>query len=175
MKRSLLVSSASWAILAGAVALSGCTPLPGGSFDPVYMTVGSKAAPVPPEAPATPQIAARPGALPPLPVSKTTGTIVWVGRYRDSRGGGEMMLSLVQRETTLSGIWKLRTGGGGPFNATGGAEERRLTFRMENTAAECPGRFEGWVKIDGSALVGAYHGRDCQGTVTDGWLELRFE
>jgi hypothetical protein len=83
------------------------------------------------------------------------------------------MFSLVQREATLSGIWKLRTGGGGPLNATAQADSRRLIFRMENTAPECPGTFDGWAEIGEGALIGAYHGKDCEGVVSDGRFDLR--
>lgn len=148
----------------GVAAFAGCAPLPGRSLDPVYLNLGEKPAPVSSETAARPATPAR--------LSASTGTSVWVGRYRDSRGEGEIIFSLVQREATLSGIWKLRTGGGGPFNATLEADGRRLTFRMENTAPECPGSFEGWVEIGEATLIGAYHGKDCQGPVSDGRLDL---
>jgi hypothetical protein len=44
---------------------------------------------------------------------------------------------------------------------------------MENTAPECPAVFEGSMEISQTGLVGTYHGRDCEGPVTDGRLELR--
>ncbi len=44
---------------------------------------------------------------------------------------------------------------------------------MENTAPECPAVFEGWMEMSQTGLVGTYHGRDCEGPVTDGRLELR--
>jgi hypothetical protein len=44
---------------------------------------------------------------------------------------------------------------------------------MENTAPECPAVFEGSMEISQSVLTGTYQGRDCEGSVTDGRLELR--
>ncbi len=151
----------------GLATLAGCSPLPGNTLDPVFLKYGDKPGPAPT------QIAAPPTKGSPPVESKTTGTSVWVGRYRDNRGDGEVIFSLVRREATLSGIWKLRTGGGGPFNATVGAGSGKLTFRMENTAPECPGTFEGWVEIGEGTMIGAYHGKDCEGVVSDGRLDLR--
>ncbi|MFQ5829586.1 MAG: hypothetical protein ACE5JD_10600 [Candidatus Methylomirabilia bacterium] len=107
--------------------------------------------------------------------SKKTGTDVWVGWYRDSRGEGEITFSVVQRDTTLWGIWKLRTGGGGPMKGILGADGRALTFHMENTAPECPGLFQGRGEIRREVMVATYYGRDCQGQVSDGRLELRLK
>jgi hypothetical protein len=101
-----------------------------------------------------------------------TGTEVWVGRYRDSRGEGEIIFSLVRRKATLHGNWKMRTGGGGPLRAIIGADGKTLTFHMENTAPECPGLFEGHGTVGRNVLRGEYKGRDCQGPVSDGHLEL---
>lgn len=156
-----------WAGVVGLATLAGCAPLPGNTLDPVFLKYGSQ--------PASPSVqTAAPATAGSAPVeSKSTGTSVWVGRYRDSRGDGEIIFSLVRREATLSGIWKLRTGGGGPFNATVGTGGGKLAFRMENTAPECPGTFEGWVEIGESTMIGAYHGKDCEGVVSDGRLDLR--
>ena len=147
--------------------LLGCSPLPGKTLDPVYLKIGAKptsesAQTVPPSTKDSPPLE-----------SKTVGTSVWVGRYRDSRGDGEIIFSLVRREAALSAIWKLRTGGGGPFNTTAATDSGKLTFRMENTAPECPGTFEGWVEIGEATMIGAYHGNDCEGVVSDGRLDLR--
>lgn len=166
LKRRVLLSVFGAAVV-GIGGLSGCAPLPGRSLDPVYLNLGTEPAPV------SPLTAARPAEPALLPTSKTTGTSVWVGRYRDSRGEGEIMFSLVRREAMLSGIWKLRTGGGGPFNATVEADGRTLTFRMENTAPECPGIFGGWAELGETSMVGAYHGKDCEGAVSDGRFDLR--
>ncbi len=151
----------------GLVTLTGCSPLPGNTLDPVFLKYGDK-----PD-PASAQTSAPPTKGSPPVESKTTGTSVWVGRYRDSRGNGEILFSLVRREAVLSGIWKFRTGGGGPFNATAATDSGKLTFRMENTTPECPGTFEGWVEIGEATMIGAYHGKDCEGVVSDGRLDLR--
>ena len=147
--------------------LASCSPLPGNTVDPVYLKMGTK-----PPTEST-QVASAPTKASPTVLEKATGTSVWVGRYRDSRGDGEIIFSLVRKEATLSGIWKLRTGGGGPFNATVAAHGGKLTFRMENTAPECPGTFEGWAEIGEATMIGAYHGTDCGGVISDGRLDLR--
>lgn len=153
--------------LVGLATLAACSPLPGKTLDPVFLKYGDKPGPTLAQVPALPTKGS-----PPVE-SKTSGTGVWVGRYRDSRGDGPIIFSLVRREEALSGIWKLRTGGGGAFNANVGTGGGKLTFRMENTAPECPGTFEGWVEIDETAMTGAYHGNDCEGAVSDGRLDLR--
>ncbi len=165
-QRSTLITMLG-ASMIGLATLAGCSPLPGNTLDPVFLKYGDKPSPAPT------QIAAPPTKGSPPVESKTTGTSVWVGRYRDNRGDGEVMFSLVRREATLSGIWKLRTGGGGSFNATIAAGGGKLTFRMENTAPECPGTLEGWAEIGEATMIGAYHGKDCEGVVSDGRLDLR--
>ena len=49
---------------------------------------------------------------------------------------------------------------------------RGLQLRMDNTAPECPGTFEGSAEINDTKLVGTYRGKDCQGPVSNGRLEL---
>jgi hypothetical protein len=44
---------------------------------------------------------------------------------------------------------------------------------MENTAPECPAVFEGWAEITESSFSATYRGKDCEGPVTDGRLDLR--
>ncbi len=147
-------------------AIAGCAPLPGNSLDPVYLYmkgVGSKAAEqtAPPEAKGAP-----------LAEAKSTGQTMWTGRYQDSRGGGEITMSLVRGNTTTSGTWRLRTGGGGPISMIR-EEGQRLQLHMENIARDCPGVFQGWVEFNDTGLVGAYNGKDCEGPVRDGRLELQ--
>ena len=154
------------ASMVGLATLAGCSPLPGKTLDPVYLKIGAK--PASESAQAVPPSAKD---SPPLE-SKTVGARVWGGRYRDSRGEGDVMFSLMRNESSLSGTWKLRTGGGGAITGVAGAIGRRWQVRMENTAPECPGTFEGWAEIHETTLVGAYHGSDCEGPVSDGWLEL---
>ncbi len=84
-----------------------------------------------------------------------------------------MTVSLVQHESAITGMWKLRTGGGGPVSGVVEATGTRLRLTLENTSPECPGKFEGWAELKQAALVGAYHGTDCEGAVSDGWLDLQ--
>jgi hypothetical protein len=147
-------------------ALAGCSPLPGASFDPMYFKLGSQGAQ------ATSQTATPAPSEPPRVEAKPAGATSWVGRYQDSRGSGDIAASLVQGTSTVSGTWQLRTGGGGPLTGVPEPGGRRLQLRMENTARECPGLFEGWMEISEKALVGTYQGKDCEGPVSNGRLEL---
>ena len=104
--------------------------------------------------------------------ARTVGPSVWVGRYQDSRGAGDMTFELMRGESTVSGTWKLRTGGGGPVVGSIEAGGRQLRLRMENIASECPGTFEGSAEITEKTLTGTYRGKDCQGEVTAGHLDL---
>ena len=98
---------------------------------------------------------------------------VWAGRYQDSRGTGDMTLTLVRGVSTVSGTWKMRTGGGGPLTGLIEPDGLRIQIRMENVAVECPGTFEGAGEITANALAVTYRGTDCEGAVSDGRLELR--
>ena len=44
---------------------------------------------------------------------------------------------------------------------------------LENIASECPGTFEGAADVTDAMLVATYHGKDCEGGVTEGRLDLR--
>lgn len=105
--------------------------------------------------------------------TRPLGPSVWVGRYQDSRGAGDVTFTLVRGESTVSGTWKLRTGGGGPITGLLDGGGRRMQIRMENIAPECPGIFEGSAEINDTSLVATYRGKDCEGAVTGGKLELR--
>jgi hypothetical protein len=107
--------------------------------------------------------------------ARSLGTSVWVGRYQDSRGVGDVSFTLVRGESTVSGTWKLRTGGGGPVTGLLEAGGRRMQLRMENIAPECPGIFEGSAELTDTNLVASYSGKDCEGVVTGGRLELRVQ
>jgi hypothetical protein len=131
----------------------------------------SKAA-EPPAGPPPVAGAPAPKSAPRRAEAKGVASSVWVGRYQDSRGGGEMTFTLVLGASTVSGTWTLRTGGGGPLAGTLEGDGRRLQFRMENMAPECPGTFQGAADVDDNTLVGTYHGQDCQGAVSDGRVEL---
>ncbi len=110
---------------------------------------------------------------PPRAQASAIGSSVWVGRYQDNRGAGDISFALVRGKSTVSGTWMLRTGGGGPVTGILEASGSRMQLRMENTAPECPGLFEGSAEITDTTLVGSYRGKDCQGDVTGGQLELR--
>ncbi len=109
---------------------------------------------------------------PPGAPARSLGPSLWVGRYQDSRGAGDVTFTLVRGESTVSGSWKLRTGGGGPITGLLDETGRRMQLRMENIAPECPGTFEGSAQISDTSMVGTYRGKDCEGAVTDGKLEL---
>jgi len=105
--------------------------------------------------------------------ARTLGPSVWVGRYQDSRGGGDVTFNLVRGASTVSGTWKFRTGGGGPITGVLDETGRRMQLRMENISPECPGTFEGSAEISDTMLSAIYRGRDCEGAVADGSLQLR--
>lgn len=52
------------------------------------------------------------------------------------------------------------------------ASGRRLQLRMDNIAPECPGSFDGSAEMTETTLIGTYQGKDCEGPVKDGRLEL---
>ncbi len=164
-RRSVLIAIFGTSVIG--IGLAGCSPLPGQTVDPLYLKIGAKPG-VEPAQRTQPSAKASPPAE-----SGASAADVWVGRYRDSRGEGEISLWLVRGESTVSGIWALRTGGGGQVSGVVEANGRRWSLRLENAAPECPGTFEGWAEIREGTLIGAYQGRDCEGPVSDGWLELR--
>ena len=104
--------------------------------------------------------------------ARTLGPSVWIGRYQDSRGAGDVTFTLVRGASTVSGTWKLRTGGGGPITGLVDETGHRMQLRMENIAPECPGTFEGSAEIGDASMVGTYRGKDCEGVVTGGTLNL---
>jgi len=112
-------------------------------------------------------------AMPSPAPARTLGPSVWVGRYQDSRGGGDVTFNLVRGTSTVSGTWKFRTGGGGPITGVLDETGRRMQLRMENISPECPGTFEGSAEISDTTLTAIYRGKDCEGLVADGTLQLR--
>jgi len=141
-------------------------------------TLASPAAQPASPAPGVPRpVPAQPGPLaktePPSAPARSLGPSLWAGRYQDSRGAGEVAFTLVRGASTVSGTWKLRTGGGGPITGLLDETGRRMQLRMENIAPECPGTFEGSAEISDTSMVATYRGKDCEGAVTDGKLELR--
>ena len=119
-----------------------------------------------------PARAEAPRADAPSPPAKALGPSAWVGRYTDSRGAGEITFTLMRGESTVSGTWKMRTGGGGPVTGLAESSGGRIALRLENIAADCPGLLEGSAEITDTTLTATYHGHDCQGEVTGGRLEL---
>jgi hypothetical protein len=172
--------------------LTGCSPLPGASLDPVYLRGGAPnpatpgpaapapAAPTPAKPGSTapaPGAAREAGGSPPPQAALATPApgvpSTWVGRYRDSRGEGDLTMMIIRSATGLTGTWRLRTGGGGVLSAVAQGGDSRLQLRMENKTSECPGELEGWVEMRDAVLIGAYHGRDCDGPVSDGRFDVR--
>jgi hypothetical protein len=144
--------------------------------DPSGVTCRSVAqAPTPPAATTPPA----PGPSTPAPAapatSKALAPVLWSGRYQDSRGAGPVTFLLVRGASTVSGTWKLRTGGGGPVTGLIEADGRRIQLRMENVAPECPGTLAGAGEIAETTLTATYRGKDCEGGITDGRLELRVQ
>jgi hypothetical protein len=131
-------------------------------------------APTPSAPSATAPAPVPPGQAPPprQPETKGVTSSGWVGRYQDSRGAGEVSATLVRGTSMVSGTWTARTGGGGPLVGTLESDGHRLQFRMENLAPECPGTLQGIAELGDRTLVGTYTGRDCQGAVTEGRLDL---
>ena len=126
--------------------------------------------------PASPPVsAATPPALAAAPAPKTTTPGVWHGSYQDSRGAGAATFMLVRGTTTVSGTWRLRTGGGGPVTGMIDRDGRRIQLRMENVSPECPGTLEGAGDISDTSLTAVYRGQDCEGGITEGRLELRLQ
>ena len=134
-------------------------------------TAPAPAAP-PPTSPAPP-----PAPVVPLPrvaaIPFTIGSSVWTGRYHDSRGTGDVTFTLVRGVSTISGTWKMRTGGGGPVTGLVETDGTRIQLRLESLAAECPAVFDGVGEITATTLTATYRGTDCEGAVADGRLELR--
>jgi hypothetical protein len=146
--------------------------------DPSSVTCPSAARAVPPDGQkaAEARTAVRPGPVSRSeerpPSARPIVSSVWVGRYQDSRGSGDITFTLVRGESRLSGTWTLRTGGGGPLTGSFEPGGRRLQLQMENIAPECSGIFEGTADMTDTTLVATYRGKDCAGGVTDGRLEL---
>jgi hypothetical protein len=130
--------------------------------------------PAPSPAPAPPPVRAetpRPDA--PGPQAKAVGPSAWAGRYTDNRGTGEITFTLMRGASTLSGTWKMRTGGGGPLTGIVEPNAGRAQLRLENIAPDCPGLLEGSAQVTDTTFTATYHGHDCQGEITDGKLDLR--
>jgi len=136
-------------------------------------SAAERPATAPPVQVAPPARAEAPRADASSPPPKALGPSAWVGRYTDNRGTGEITFTLMRGESTVSGTWKMRTGGGGPVTGLAESSGGRVQLRLENIAADCPGLLEGSAEITDSTFTATYQGRDCQGEVTGGRLEMR--
>lgn len=148
------------AALLGAVmvGLVSCTPLPGGSLDPLVPTLGLPRG--------EERTSVQPRGAPPTRRE-------WIGRYRDNRGEGEIALALTEEGSGLGGTWRLRTGGSGTFAGTLAPEGRTFAFTLQGSNPECPAAFAGRGEYLQDRIRGAYAGSDCLGAITGGSLELR--
>ncbi len=164
-----------------AAGLVSCTALPGGSLDPLVPALGLPRGESPPaqprgEAPAPAGVSGH-GASQPgrevYPRGEPTTQSEWIGRYRDSRGEGEITLTLTQDGTAHGGTWRLRTGGSGTFSGIVGSDGRTLSFSMRGGDRECLATLEGIAEYAGDRISGSYRGADCHGAVEDGRLDLR--
>jgi hypothetical protein len=136
-------------------------------------SAAERPATAPPVQVAPPARAEAPRADASSPPPMALGPSAWVGRYTDNRGTGEITFTLMRGESTVSGTWKMRTGGGGPVTGLAESSGGRVQLRLENIAADCPGLLEGSAEITDSTFTATYQGRDCQGEVTGGRLEMR--
>ncbi len=114
-------------------------------------------------------------AEPPRGDARATPTTVWVGRFQDSRGSGALTFTLVRGSSTVSGTWRSRIGGSGPVSGFVEPGGTRMLLRMDNVSKECPATFEGDAELTDTTLVATYHGKDCDGPITDGRMELRVQ
>ncbi len=127
-----------------ALGLVSCTALPGGSLDPLVPALGlprAEEGPVQPgrEAPVAAGASARRESQPIREVQPPGEPLTrseWIGRYRDSRGEGEIALTLTQDGSACGGTWRLRTGGSGTFAGTLAADGRLPTKGIEFLIAE---------------------------------------
>ena len=171
------------AILFGVLAggLVSCTALPVGSLDPLAPALGLprvKEGPAQPRsvAPAAAGASARVPSQPSRdlqPPDEPPTRSEWIGRYRDSRGEGEIALTLTQDGSAHGGTWRLRTGGSGTFAGILAADGPQLSFSMRGGDRECAATLEGIAEYAGNRISGSYRGTDCHGVVADGRLDLR--
>lgn len=161
--------------------LVSCTALPGGSLDPLVPALGlpreqERPAQPRPEAPAPPEASARRSSAPSHEVQPRGEPLTrseWTGRYRDTRGEGEIALTLTQDGSALGGTWRLRTGGSGTFAGIVSPDGRTLSFSMRSGDRECPVILGGTAEYVEDRIRGAHQGTDCHGAVGDGRLDLR--
>ncbi len=135
-------------LLLVAVGLWGCAPLPGRAIDPVVPALG-----LGPEGP---------------PPQRDQ----WIGRYEDSRGGGDMTVQLRRTGDRVEGIWQLRTGGDGVLTGTLVAGTSIVKFQLASQGASCFVLIEAVGEIKENVWTATYSGRDCQGAISNGRFSL---
>lgn len=167
-----------------AVGLLGCVAMPGGTLDPLVPALGLP--------PATQRPPPQPRTEPPAPAGATaprqdqsparykvqppdspSAQSEWIGRYRDSRGEGEIALVVLRDGEAVGGTWRLRTGGSGTFTGIVAPDDRTLSFSMRGSDRECPVILGGIAEYVEDRIRGTYQGTDCHGAVGDGRLDLR--
>ncbi len=164
-----------------AAGLVSCTALPGGSLDPLVPALGlprgeGTSVQARSEPPAQARASARGSSAPShevQPRGEAPTRSEWIGRYRDSRGDGEITLTLTQDGTAHGGTWRLRTGGSGTFSGIVASDGRTLSFSMRGGDQECLATLEGIAEYAGDRIIGSYRGTDCHGAVADGHLDLQ--
>ena len=132
------------AVLAVALSIAACAPLPGGTLDPMNPVLRSDS----------------PG---PPPVRDQ-----WVGRYEDSRGTGELVIQLRRTASKLEGVWRLRTGGDGTLTGSALEGGSRVRFQLAGEGGSCLVLLDGVGEIVGDSWTATYSGRDCQSTISNG-------
>lgn len=135
-------------VLALALAVAGCAPLPGRTLDPPYLGAGSRAAGPPPV------------------------RDQWAGRYEDSRGSGELVVQLRRVGSELEGFWQLRTGGDGVLTGSLAEGGTRARFQLASQGGSCLVLLDGVGEISGNTWTATYSGRDCQGAISNGRFSL---
>ncbi len=163
-----------------AAGLVSCTALPGGSLDPLVPALGlpqgeGTSAQARSEPPAPVEASARALSQPShavQPRGELPAQSAWSGRYRDTRGEGEIALTLMEDSSALGGTWRLRTGGSGTFAGTLSPDGRTLSFSMRGGDRECVATVEGIAAYAGDRISGSYRGADCHGAVEDGRLDV---
>jgi hypothetical protein len=161
--------------------LVSCIALPGGSMDPLVPALGlprAEEGPAQPgrEAPVPAGASAHRQSQPTRevqPLGEPPTRSEWIGRYRDTRGEGEVALTLTQDGSHRGGTWRLRTGGTGTFAGALGSDGRTLSFSMRGGDRQCLATLEGIAEYAGERIIGSYRGTDCHGAVEDGRLDLR--
>jgi hypothetical protein len=159
--------------------MAGCQPLPKGSVDPVTVALGIGSGDTELQAGGT--AASAKTHAPPAGAAPLTGEVTppgepseWIGRYRDSRGQGQIIFHLVRDRHALGGTWRFRTGEvTGSIAGDLAADGRTVSFSMRGGDPDCPANLAGSGELRGDEITGSYEGTDCYGAVTGGSLTLK--